>query len=269
MLGPMTEDLRSRIAGALARARRSAGMTQRELAEATGVSQSTVARAERSTGGSVEVLERLLQGVGGRAIVRDAQSVESARSDLLHRTGVGALRRLLTRSSIEVATEQPFVDGAVRGWIDLLGFDHTIARLVLVEFKSELTDLGGTQRQVERYARSVMQPARALGWHPREIVVALVVLATDAADGFVAANRAELAAAFPSRGRVAVRAMLDGGPIRGRGLVALDPSRIGRTALTSFRVDGRRHAFRFADAGEARRFFEERDRLRRQRARRS
>jgi DNA-binding XRE family transcriptional regulator len=265
----MSEDLRNRIAGAIARARRAAGLTQRDLAEAAGVSQSAVTRAERGAGGSLDVLERLLHCAGGRAIVRDAPSVEPARSDLLHRVGVGALRRLFVRSSMEVATEQPFVDGAMRGWIDLLAFDNATARLVLVEFKSELTDLGGTERQVERYVRSVMQPARALGWRPRDVCVALVVLATDAADGFVAANRAELAAAFPSRGRAAARAMLDRGPINGRALVALDPSRVGRTGLSSFRVDGRRRAFRFRDASEARQFFEERDRLRRQRPRRS
>jgi transcriptional regulator with XRE-family HTH domain len=265
----MGDDLRTRIAGALVRARRSAGLTQRELAEAAGVSQSAVTRAERGAGGSVEVLERLLQCAGGRAIVRDAPSVEPARSDLLHRTGVGALRQLFVRSSMVVATEQPFVDGVMRGWIDVLAFDEAIARLAIVEFKSDLGDLGGTQRQVERYVRSVLQPARALGWRPREIIVALVVLATDAADGFVSANRAELAAAFPSRGRAAARAMLDRGPISGRALVALDPSRVGRAALSSFRVDGRRRAFRFRDASEARHFFEERDRLRRQRSRRS
>ncbi len=263
MIARMADDLRHRIAVAIVRARRGRGWSQRRLAAEARVSQSTVARAELGDGGSVEALERLLRAAGARASAQAPPSAEPGRPDLAHRVGVGTLRRLFTRAGMLVATEQPVVDGSVRGWIDLLAFDEGLCRLVLVEFKSELLDLGGTERQVERYARSVLQPARALGWRPREIVVSLVVLATEDADAFVATNRAELAAAFPSRGRAAIRAMLDGGPIGGRALVALDPLRVGRHALTSFRVDGRRQRFRFVHASDARRLLEERDHRRR------
>jgi transcriptional regulator with XRE-family HTH domain len=256
----MADDLRQQVAVAVVRVRRARGWSQRRLAVEAGVSQSTVARAEQGVGGSVEALERLLRAAGARARIHEPPAAEPRRSDLLHRVGVGTLRRLFTRAGMQVATEQPVVDGGIRGWIDLLAFDESISRVVLVEFKSELLDLGGTVRQVERYARSVLQPARALGWRPKEIVVALVVLATEDADAFVATNRAELADAFPARGRAAARAMLDGGPIGGRALVALDPLRVGRHALTSFRVDGRRQPFRFVYPSDARRHLEERDR---------
>jgi transcriptional regulator with XRE-family HTH domain len=268
----VAEDLRQRIGGVIVRGRRILGWSQRRLAAETRVSQTAVALAERGEGGSVEVLEHLLRAVGARAIVQEPTVVDpsgsvgtvaSGGSDLLHRTGVGTMRRLFERAGMAVATEQPIVDGQLRSWIDVLAYQESIARLVVTEMKSELRDLGGTQRQVERYARSALQPARALGWRPKEIVVALVVLATEDADAFVSANRAELAAAFPMRGRAAVSAMLDGGPLQGRALLALDPFRVGRHALTSLRVDGRRQPFQFVHPWELRRAIEERDRHRR------
>lgn len=257
----MDTDLGRRVAAALIQARVARGWTQRDLAEVAGVSQSAVARAERDVGVSVDVLERLLRATEATVTVRTAIAEAIGRDDLIHRTGLRVLRRLYVRSQMSVATEQAVTDGSIRGWIDLLAFGADRGRLEIVEFKSEITDLGATERQVERYARNALEPARALGWRVREIVVVLVVLATETADAFVAANRAELAATFPVRGRAAVGMMLDGDPIAGRALLALDPWRPGRTALTSFRVDGRRKPFRFVRAADARRFAEERAQL--------
>jgi transcriptional regulator with XRE-family HTH domain len=236
-------------------------MSQRELAAAAGMTQSAVARAERGSG-SHENMERLLEAVGIEIALREPPVAEPSGQDVAHRAGIAALRRLFVRHGFRVATEQLIVEGRFRGWIDLMALDEEAARLVLVEFKSSVDDLGGTERQVERYARGVLGPARALGWRPKEIVVALVVLATDEADLFVTANRVELAASFPSRGRAAVRAMLDRGPIEGRILLAFDPFGRGRRALMAFRVDGRRRPLPFARASDVRRAIDERRRLR-------
>ena len=46
-------------------------------------------------------------------------------------------------------------------------FDPATGRLIVVEFKSELRDLGGLQRQLERYARSCLEAARARDWRPK------------------------------------------------------------------------------------------------------
>lgn len=259
----MADDLGRRIGAAIVRGRHARGLSQRDLAGAIGVSQATVARAERADACSIEKLGHLLRAVDVRVILREAETAAATRGDVVHRAGVRTLRRLFVRAGMEVATEQPIVDGTLRSWIDLLAYDDRTARLVVTEFKSEIRDLGATERQVERYARSTLQPARALGWRPRELVVALVVLATEDADAFVATNRAALAAAFPSRGRAGARAMLDGGPIRGRVLMALDPMRVGRHALTSFRVDGRRRPFLFVHAQDVRHALEEQSQRRR------
>ena len=71
----------------------------------------------------------------------------------------------------------------------------------------------------------------------------LVVLATREADEIIAASRADLAASFPMRGQAAIHALLDGGPVAGRGLLAFDPFRDGRRALATFRVDRRKREF--------------------------
>jgi hypothetical protein len=170
---------------------------------------------------------------------------------------VAVLRSLFERSRCSIATEQAVADGSARGWIDLLAFAPQHARLLVIEVKSEVRDLGAAQRQVDLYARCATQPARAQGWHPKEVLVVLALLATEEADAFVTANRAELAATFPLRGRRAAEAMFDGGPLGGRALIAIDPLRIGRHAITSFRVDGRRTPFAFRTAADVRRVFDD------------
>jgi transcriptional regulator with XRE-family HTH domain len=254
-------DLRQRIANTVVGARRDLGWTQRRLAAEAGVAQPTVVKIEGGEGGSVEVIERLLGVLGIRvSLAPPPLPGGQDRADVAHRTGIAVLRRLHQRAAMPVTTEQAVADGPVRGWIDLLSFQPTAARLVVTEVKSELRDLGATLRQVDLYARTALQPARALGWRPKEILVVLAVLATEEADAFVAANRVELAATFPLRGRQATRAMLDGGPVPGRALIAIDPFRPGRQAITSFRVDGRRQPFPFVSATDLRRALDERAR---------
>jgi transcriptional regulator with XRE-family HTH domain len=250
----MKEDLRARFGQIIVSGRQSLGWTQRRLAVEAGVSQSAVARAECGRGGSIEAIARLLRAVGGSVQVRPAIAMGSqGSSDLVHRAGVACLGRLLARSGMPIATEQPVGDGRIRGWIDLLGFDSRCERLHVIEFKSELGDLGEVRRQIEFYARTCIGAAHALGWRPKEILVSLVALATEDSDLFVRANRADLSSAFQMRGHDAVRALLDGGPMTGRALLALDPLRSGRRALTSFLVDGRKRPFDHVHASDVRR----------------
>ena len=79
----------------------------------------------------------------------------------------------------------------------------------------------------------------------------LVVLATREADEIIAASRADLAASFPMRGQALVRAILDGGPLTGRGLLCFNPFATGRRALTSFAIDGRRTPAAVCDYADA------------------
>ncbi len=244
----MSSELRLRLAALIRTARQEEGLTQRQLAAEAGVSQSAVGAVERGHGGTLEIIERIAHALDavpvlvlrGRPVLGRPDP-----SDAAHSLTVATMRRLFARAGLATATEQPVSDGRVRGWIDLLAFDEQAGRLIVDETKSSLADMGALERQVELYARLALQPARALGWHPHEILVVVTVLATAEADAFVSAHRAELATEFPVRGREAVRALLDRGPIRGRALVAVDPTRPGRQALTSFHADGRKRAFSF------------------------
>jgi hypothetical protein len=132
------------------------------------------------------------------------------------------------------------IDGQWRGRIDLLGFDATVRRLVVVEVKTELLDAGGLERQVDRYACLCLDVARRRGWRVAEVSVAVLVLATAEADAFLLANREVMAGAFPVRGRAAIDCLLERKPLSGRILLMLDPCRRGRRAIGRSRADGRR-----------------------------
>lgn len=236
--------LRDQVATAVTSARQDLGWSQRQLAARAGVSQSLVAIAEAGRpGASIESLERMAAALGLRialdsrppVIVGDRRQVDAA-----HARCEGALRTALARSGLACLTEVAVADGPVRGWIDLVAYRAATRRLVVVEVKTQLTDLGGLERQVELYARTCLPATRALGWRPSEILVVVAVLATADVDAFILANRALLAHAFPCRGDRLVAAMLGNGPLTGRGLAMIDPVRRGRRLFVSTRADGRR-----------------------------
>jgi hypothetical protein len=159
--------------------------------------------------------------------------------DPAHARCVAACRRTFEAAGLACAVEREIVDGRLRGWIDLLGFDLKSRRLVLAEIKTEIRDVGGLERQVGWYVRACMSAVRDLGWQPKEIAV-VALLATAANDAFVVANRQALAQAFPMRGAALAAAIIDGGPIAGWGLAMVDPRRRGGQAIQGLRVDGRR-----------------------------
>ena len=68
----------------------------------------------------------------------------------------------------------------------------------------------------------------------------VICLATAAVDAAAVANREELAAAFPARGREVRDMLVRGAPVNRRGLVLLDPMRRGTAGLSTLAVDGRR-----------------------------
>ena len=246
----MKSTARARLGASIGAARRARSWTQQQLAGVAGVSQSLVSLAER--GGRVELdnLERVCSSLGGTLTVEarfPELAVPRRQLDVAHARCVASMRRLLERQGHACLTEQEVRDGAHGGWIDLLAFDAARHRLIVVEVKTELFDAGGLERQVGRYARLCLDPARRAGWRVAEVVVAIVVLVTAANDAFLDANRESLRRSFPIRGGEAVACLLEGGPVRGRLLVMIDPRRRGRRALGRARVDGRRTAAPYRD----------------------
>jgi transcriptional regulator with XRE-family HTH domain len=240
--------LRSRTGVAFRTIRRSLGATQQQVADAAGLSKSLVCDLELGhVGVSLDSVDRVAIAMGCRPeivlrgpVLLGRPGGERSTGDLAHARIVGATRRILVRAGFECLVEQEIAAGNTRGWIDLIAYDPTHRRLIVIECKTQLRDLGGLDRQVETYARSCLQVAAAHGWQPIEIVVVVVVLATAENDAVILANRDLLGSRYPMRGRAGVAALLDNGPIGGRGVLLIDPARRGRAAFLTSRADGRR-----------------------------
>lgn len=243
----MPNPLRSRFGSLVREGRLARRWTQRQLAARAHLSRSMVAVVEAgSPGASLDTLARIAGALDGELIVDLRLPTVIGRTDqddAAHARCVAAARRSLERRGYECAVECEIVDGRLRGWIDLLAFDPASARLLVVEVKTELRDVGGLQRQVGWYQRAAPTVARSLGWTVHSTVVVVAFLATEANDTALVANRDTLAAAFPLRGR-AIRDLLfertapPGRP--GWGLVMIDPRRRGERLWAATRLDGRR-----------------------------
>jgi len=199
-----------------------------------------------SADASLETLDRIARALDGELIVDLRLPMVIGRADQVdaaHARCVAAARRSLECRGYVCAVECEIVDGRLRGWIDLLAFDPASGRLLLVEVKTELRDLGGLQRQVGWYQRAAPGVARGFGWSVGSTIVVVVFLATDANDSALVAKRDTFTAAVPLRGR-AVRELLversapPGPP--GWGVVMIDPRRRGDRRWAATRLDGRR-----------------------------
>jgi transcriptional regulator with XRE-family HTH domain len=222
--------------------------SQRRLADASGCSQSEVSRIERAAMPDLTIrrLTRLLRAldIEPELFLAVPRIEVSPQRDRAHARCVGAVARRLMKAGFIVATEVEVGGPRWRGFIDILAI-HPVARLLLViEIKTELTDLGALDRQLGSYVGEAWSAASALGWRPRGATGIAVVLATSENDRRLRANRDLIDAAFPLRYRTiwphlgsSVRPL----PPRGaRGLAMIDPASRRRFWLLPTTLDGRR-----------------------------
>ncbi len=198
----------------------------------------------------LDTVERLCGALDAELVVeiRPARLVGLAdQSDPAHSVCSGVVRRLLERVGWLVASEVEFVTGRTHGFIDLLAYDPVRRRLLVIEIKTELRDVGALERQLGWYLREARGAAARLGWRPVVVEGLVVVLATAAVDSVVLANREALKAAFSVRGRAVYAALDRKADLGGRGLVMLDPLRRGRAGLLRLAADGRRTAAPYRD----------------------
>jgi len=235
--------VRASIGSSVRASRLDRGWTQAELGATAEVSRSLVAAIETGArAASLEVLERVAHALDADLVVELRAPLVVGRTDqrdAAHAACVAAVRRWLERRGYLCVVELPIVDGKIRGWIDLLAFHPESRRLVVVEVKTELRDLGGLQRQVGWYVRAAAGAVAPLGWRPREAVGLVVFLATTDNDARLTAQRQAITQAFPVRGR-ALDDALAGAPFKGWGLAMIDPRRRGARLWTGLRLDGRR-----------------------------
>lgn len=226
-------------------ARQARGWSQRRLAAGSKVPQTVISSIERAAQRHppLDTVDRLCRALDAELVVeiRPARLVGRAdQRDPAHAACAGAMRRILERAGWAVESEVEFVTGRSHGFIDLLAYDPMRRRLLVVEVKTELRDIGALERQLGWYLREAPGAAARLGWRPTTVAGIVALLATTAVDGAVLANRTPLAAAFPIRGRAVREALLHGAALAGRGLVMIDPARRGPTALMVAAADGRR-----------------------------
>ena len=233
-------------------ARLQRGWPQTRLARESGIPQTEISALERAAYGnlSLESVARLCSALDAELVleIRPARVVGRVdQSDPGHAACVSAARRLLERAGWMTATEVEIVTGRAHGFIDLLAYHAATGRLLVIEVKTEIRDIGALERQVGWYVREAPGAARRMGWRPRTIAGLVVCLATAAVDSVLIANRTYIEAAFPIRGRAVRAAIATDVVMRGRGIVMVDPARRGASCLVGLAVDGRRSPAPYRD----------------------
>ena len=247
----MTTDLARRIASICSDRRAELGTSQTAVAEALGISRSHYAAIEHARANpSIRLVERIGQVLGVRLELQSTPIIviPSARiRDSLHACCSGYVARRLAAAGWDVRREVLIQDGRLRGWIDLLAYDPRTRTVLIIEIKTALDDIGGVERQVGWYERTV---ATAIPdeWQASRIGSWVLLLATAEADEAVARHRVPLGQAFPARATT-MRGLLDGGtPHRiERGLALVDPRSRRRDWLVAARTDGRRTPIPYQD----------------------
>ena len=198
----LQEDLR---VGAIVRVRRRrAGLRQEDVARIAGVSRQSVSLVER--GRLIELGVRSARAVAaavgidlGFAVRGHGASIDRL-LDEEHSAPVDAVVRQLEGAGWVVVVEFSFNHYGDRGSVDVLAWHADRAALLIVEVKSQLTDLQALCRSMDVKQRIVPRVvADDRGWRPR--VVGAVIVLPDASGQWkaVARRRPIFDAAFPAR----------------------------------------------------------------------
>lgn len=239
------QTLRVTLGNGIRDIRLAVGWTQGELAGRAKLSRPMVARVEGAdVNVSVDVVANLCDALGVRVGLQlDAPFLADRRRqrEPAHARCIAYAQRRLEAEGWLTQREVEIAFGRSHGWIDILAFDPRTGTLLVVEIKTEIEDLGRIERTLAWYEREAWAAARRLGWRPRRVATLLLVLATEANDARLSANRDSLAQAFPVRAPDLPREP------RSRGIALIDPRSRARSWLIRTRLDGRRSIAPYAD----------------------
>lgn len=244
----MSDQQATRIVGdAVASIRKQLGWSQRELARRARMSQGMVCAIENGHVADMTFsrAQILLTAMGARLVVSvDAPFLGDRQRQLepAHARCSAHVATRLRRDGWLVATEVEVGGDRSRGWIDVLAFHPELRVLLVIEIKTEIRDLGAIERALGWYEREGQVAARRLGWHPGRTVGCLLLLATEANDARVVANRQPFAVGFPVRARdLAELVRGASSPAHaGRAVAMIDPRSRRQTWLRPMSIDGRR-----------------------------
>ena len=247
-------DLTFDLGRAVREARLATGWAQEELSERASVSRSLIAKVESGRGNvTLASVAAVCDALGIRAALRlETPFLADRRSQLepAHARGVAYVQRCLERDGWRVAREVEIYHGRSRGWIDLLALHPDTEALLVIEYKTELRDIGLVERTLAWYERSAPEAAGRLGWRPRSVASVLLMLASEANEIRLAENRFALAGPFPVRAPELRRRLVDPGgtwPEPARALALVDPLSRRGTWLRAGRLDGNRSRSSYVD----------------------
>ena len=229
------------------------GWSQRELADRVAGSQSMISRLEAGELAHLDMVHvgAILDVLGIRAWfdTRVPGIPDRLRQrDRVHARCAGYTGRQLRSLTWEVRHEVEVGSGRSRGWIDLLAYRRADRAIFCPELKTELHDAGAVQRTLGWYERGAWAAARAIGWSPRQMASALILVCTDENDQRVADNRDLLTQAFPA-GAAELGAWLrdPDAPLPPRAIAMVDPRSRRSAWLRPTRLHGRRSPAPYRD----------------------
>lgn len=202
----------ARVGAALRAIRVRSGLRQSDVARASGVSQSRLARIESGDLDQIPVraVRAAFETLGARIAIT-AHWNGAALDRLLderHAALSGAVLEVMRSAGWEVLSEVTFSKYGERGSIDLLGVRQSERVAVVVEVKTELASLEETMRRLDvkvHLAPTVVFDR--LGWRPATVAKLLVLPEGSATRHQLARHRALLETVLPDRSR-AVRGWL-------------------------------------------------------------
>jgi transcriptional regulator with XRE-family HTH domain len=228
--------------------------SQRELSRRSDVPQTAISRLFRGRLDAVDLSQLMLIGTAAGArlhLVVDAPFLADRhrQRDRVHARCIGFVATRLRLAGWTVATEVEIRGARGPGWIDVLALHPGTGRLLVIEIKTEIDDLGRIQRTLGWYEREARAAARRLGWTPRRTTAALLLLATQASDRRLRENRELVRIGFPADAALlrAVLAGVDPGTAIGRGVAMIDPLSRSSSWLRGTVLDGRRAGSPHAD----------------------
>ena len=185
--------------------RRRKRWSQRDLAAAAGLSQSTISLIERGHLAtlSIRAVRRVFAAVDARfeGAVTWRGGLVDRLLDERHARLVGAFAAELDRVGWEVHLEVTFSEYGERGSIDILAVRRSEGIALIVEIKSELVAIDDTIRRVDikdRLAPKIV--VERFGWRPAAVGRLLVIEEGATARRRVALHAGSLLVGFPDRG---------------------------------------------------------------------
>jgi transcriptional regulator with XRE-family HTH domain len=193
-----------RLASGVRAIRVKRGLRQADVAAAAGTSQPAISRLER---GDIDGLTvRAIERIGAVLDIRVALYPRWRGGDLdrLINAGHAAMHEAIARwfrrrwPGWQTAPEVSFSIWGERGVIDILCWHAESRTLLVIELKTELTDLNEVVGTLDRKRRLAAEVAAERGWDARQVGVWLVVAATRTNRRRVAAHATYLRNAYPA-----------------------------------------------------------------------